>query len=158
MDPTMRLYSLIDISRRKLMRGEAFVDIDKVLSAMEQAISDGANLSERFYDYMCDYGYNIPVIYAIGCYGVPIEVIKLLKSYWWEDRNDFKEEHDCKECDKKYGSRYISIKGNIDVYLNNKANENRNDEYMKELFNLFNVKKITNEKERHEFLSKYIKV
>ncbi len=146
MDATERLYCLILISRE-------VKNIDKLMTDIEDAIKDGAILDDEHYSYILNDALDIPILFAIQI-NAPINLIKLLKSYWWEDKNTHKCHHWCRECNKE---EWLStVEGNIKVYLNTSYHSNAFDTYISEVSHIFNIELIQDPNLRHNLIKKYI--
>ena len=138
MDPTEKLYILIELSRRAK-------NINKVLEDIEIAIKEGAVLDKEFYNdarHIVEY---IPILYAIQLC-CPVEVIKLLKLYWWNSEYRVKILHTC-SCNK-YDE--ILINANIELFLNQRYDDTKSIYFT--YCNIFNVKIYNEYDTRHNYL------
>ncbi len=141
MDPTIRLYSLIYVSRNAS-------DIHKIIKDIEQAIQDGGILDKEFYNYINNKWLKIPILEAID-YFCPYEIIEYLYSQH-PNLNDL-ESYPYEEEDDT-----LHVKGDIKAYLNNEINSKYRLNYHKKIAKIFNVNIIENEIERKKYLQNYI--
>ena len=142
MDPTEKLYILIELSREAK-------NLNKVLEDIEKVIKDGAVLDKEFYNAVHQSVEYIPILFAIQLC-CPVEIVKLLKQYWWNDKYNVKILHTC-SC-----NRYdeMLINANIELFLNQRYDDTKSIYFI--YANIFNVTIYRDYDTRHNFLIQYI--
>jgi hypothetical protein len=139
MDPTLRLYCLINASKNTL-------NLDKLINDINNAIKDGAQLNKEYYNYINNTWLRIPILEAIDNF-CPYEIIECLYKHYSNLNN--LESYPYEENDDKF-----YIKGNIEAYLNNEINSKYRLNYHKLIAKIFNANIIENVNERKIYLKK----
>ena len=148
MDPTKRLYMLLDISTYNS------TNIVSLLPNIENAILDGAILDNIYIDSTTDIRY-LPPIYNAIILKCNIEIIKLLKKYWWDSNKiiEFIFLHI-----PVYEDRFITYNGEADAFFNlyYHLHYNTRKKYIDDLIELLEITIIRNDKLRESFIEKLV--
>ena len=138
MNPTEKLYILIELSHKA-------TNINKVLDDIEKAIKEGAILDKEYYNYTNQTVEYIPILYAI-LLDSPLEVIKILKSYYWINKYKYPIIYSYAYMDEYE----LFIKFSIHNFINKIYSSKRTN--IKKYNQLFDINIIEDDIERHNYL------